>query len=212
MKKRHWKMTVTASALVLAMTLSLSMVVYRVRSCIAIEDEAALLSGKLSFVNGDMSADSTIATADEAPTQSPVIRPLAETPTDTEQVREKPQDTPHSGTTYPVKEIRVSNGNMSYDNFTIRNTTDYDLDVESLLSEELPFSLEDNHEVQVLVYHTHTCERYLTEDNGEYYEDYYPRSTDGDLGVVAVGEKLVETLKKNGIGAVHDTTLHDYPS
>ena len=212
MKKRHWKITLTAAALALVMAVSLSMVVYRVRSCIALEDEAALLSGKLSFVNGDMSADSTTATADEAPTQPPVIRPLAETPTDTEQVIEKPQDTPHSGTTYPVKEIRVSNGNMSYDNFTIRNTTDYDLDVESLLSEELPFSLEDNHEVQVLVYHTHTCERYLTEDNGEYYEDYYPRSTDGDLGVGAVGEQLVDTLKKNGISAVHDTTLHDYPS
>ena len=125
MKKRYWKMTVTAAALALVMAVCLSMVAYRMRSCMALGDEAALLSGKLSFVNGDMSAgSSTVATADEAPTQPPQVRPLAETPTDTEQVKEKPQDTPHSGTTYPVKEIKVSNGNMSYDNFTIRNTTD----------------------------------------------------------------------------------------
>lgn len=210
--KRHWKPALTITALVLVMTVCLSMVAYRVHSCVKLEDEAALLSGKLSFVNGDASADSAVATADESPTQQPEVRPLAEQPTDAGSVPEKPQDTPHSGATYPVKEIKVSNGNMSYDNITIRNTTDDDLDVESLLSADLPFSLEDNHEVQVLIYHTHTCERYLTEDNGEYYEDYYPRSTDGDLGVVAVGERLVETLKKNGIGAVHDTTLHDYPS
>ena len=178
----------------------------------ALSDEAALLSGKLSFVNGNAQNVTRETFADEKPTEQSVTRPLSETPTAPAETAEKPQDISHSGDTYPVKALKISNGNMSYDNILIRNTTDVDLDVESLLSADLPFSLEDNHEVQVLVYHTHTCERYLTEDNGEYYEDYYPRSTDGDLGVVAVGEKLVETLKEHGIGAVHDTTLHDYPS
>lgn len=212
MKKRNWKPALTVAALTLLMTVCLGLVVYRARSCMALGDEAALLSGKLSFVNGDTSSAPTVATADEKPTEQQDIRPLAETPTDPRQSPEKPQDTPHTGDPYPVKEIKVSNGNMSYENFTIRNTTDFELDVGSLLSAELPFTLEDNHEVQVLIYHTHTCERYLTEDNGIYYDDYYPRSTDGDLGVMAVGERIVETLKAHGIGAVHDTTLHDYPS
>lgn len=212
MKKHNWKPAVAVTALTLLMAVCLSMVAYRVRSCMALGDEAALLSGKLSFVNGDTSVEATVATPDEKPTEQPAARPLAETPTDAEQAPEKPQDPPHSGDTYPVKELKVGNGNLSYDNISVRNTTDFDLDVEALLSADLPFTLEDNHEVQVLIYHTHTCERYLTEDNGEYYDDYYPRSTDGDLGVMAVGEKLVDVLKEHGIGAIHDTTLHDYPS
>lgn len=212
MKKRNRKPVVTVAALTLLMAVCLSVVVYRARSCMALSDEAALLSGKLSFVNGDIVPDTDITTPDEKPTEGSMVRPLAETPTQSVQTPEKPQDTPHSGEPYPVKELKVDNGNMSYDNISIRNTTDVEIDVESLLSADLPFSLEDNHEVQVLIYHTHTCERYLTEDNGEYYSDYYPRSTDGDLGVVAVGEKIVDVLKEHGIGAIHDTTLHDYPS
>ena len=196
--------------LTLLMAVCLSMAVYRASSCMVLEDEAAILSGKLSFVNG--SADQAEQTeATEAVVKEPA-RPLAETPTAPAETAEKPQDNTHEGDALPVKALKITNGNMTYDNFMIRNTTDVDLDVESLLSAEMPFTLEDNHEVQVLVYHTHTCERYLTEDNGEYYSDYYPRSTDGDLGVSAVGEKIVETLKAHGIGAVHDTTLHDYPS
>lgn len=212
MKKRHWKPAAAVTALALLMAVCLSMAVYRVRSCMALDEEAALLSGKLSFVNGEVSTDTDAATADERPTEQPAVRPLAETPTDAEQAPEKPQDTPHSGDLYPVKELKVGNGNMSYENIAVRNTTEYDPDIGSLLSDDLPFTLEDNHEVQVLIYHTHTCERYLTEDNGEYYDDYYPRSTDGELGVMAVGERIVEVLKEHGIGAIHDTTLHDYPS
>lgn len=201
--------TLVAMALVIAVCLSA--VVYRANSCMELTKEAALLSGQLSFVNGSAEYHKTAA-ADEKPTEQPFMRPLSETPTSPARTAEKPQNTTHSGESYPVKEIQVSNGNMTYDNFTIRNTTDYDLDPETILGSVLPFTLEDNHSVQVLVYHTHTCERYLTEDTGLYYDDYYPRSTDGDLGVMAVGEKLVETLKAHGIGAVHDTTLHDYPS
>ena len=210
--KKYWKTAAAMIVLTLILTVCLSMVFYRASSCMALGDEAAMLSGKLSFVNG--SADQATHTdVTEAGSEAPKpVRPLAETPTSLADPPEKPQDTSHGGDTLPVRELKISNGNMSYDNFTVRNTTDVELDVGSLLSADLPFSLDDSHEVQVLVYHTHSCERYLTEDTGEYCDDYYPRSTDGDLGVIAVGEKLVETLKEHGIGAVHDTTLHDYPS
>lgn len=198
-------------ALTLTMAGCLSLAVYRARSCMALSDEAAMLSGRLSFINGS-AAETETRQPEEAPTAPEAVRPLAETPTSPAETSEKPQDTSHSGESYPVKEIMVNNGNTSVENFTVRNTTGLEPDFESLLSDDLPFSLEDNHEVQVLVYHTHACERYLTEDTGAYYDDYYPRSTDGELGVMAVGERLVETLRAHGIGAVHDTTLHDYPS
>lgn len=209
--KKHWKSAATAAILALIMAGCLSMAVYRASSCMALGDEAAVLSGKLSFVNGSAAAARTAATEAGGDAPKPA-RPLAETPTAPAETAEKPQDNTHEGDVFPFKELKITNGNITYDNFMIRNTTDVDLDVGSLLSADLPFDLEDNHEVQVLVYHTHTCERYLTEDTGEYYDDYYPRSTDGELGVMAVGEKIVETLKDHGIGAVHDTTLHDYPS
>ena len=206
----------TATALVLLFSVCIGLVLYRASGCMALSDDAALLTGKLSFVNGSSaSADSVSVSdepaADESPTLPPEQRPLAEN-TDVTEAAEHPVNTNHSGDSYPVVETKVTNGNMSYDNIMIRNTTDYDLDVESLLSADLPFSIEDNHEVQVLVYHTHTCESYMQEDSGEYYDDWYPRSTDGDQGVVAVGEEIVKTLKEHGIGAIHDTTLHDYPS
>ena len=211
MRKHDWKMIVTATALMLSLAVCLSAVLYRAGACLPLMEDAAMLSGKLSFVNGSADLPDS-ATADEKPTEQTAKRPLAETPTDPAEAPEKPRDTSHTGAALPVKELQVNNGTESYDNINIRNTTDYDLDAESLLDSKLPFALDDGHKVQVLVYHTHTCERYLTEDNGVYYDDYYPRSTDGGLGVAAVGEKLVETLKEHGIGAVHDTTLHDYPS
>lgn len=211
MMKQYWKPAAVILSLTLVMAVCLGMVVYRAGACMALGDEAALLTGRLSFVNGSAEVGLP-ATADEQPAVQAAPRPLAETPTAFEDDGEKPQNRTHTGDSYPVREIQVSNGNMSYENITIRNTSDIDIDVGALLDAELPFELDDNHEVQVLVYHTHTCERYLTEDKGVYYDDYYPRSTDGDLGVVAVGEQIVETLRERGIGAVHDTTLHDYPS
>ena len=216
MKKQNRKIILSVTALALVFFVCIGLALYRVRGCMAVTDDAALLTGKLSFVNGSAaSTDSAAAHENDAKDESPTLtheqKPLAENDEPTDNA-ERPVNTTHSGDSYPIVETQVTNGNMSYENILIRNTTDYDLDVESLLSADLPFSLEDNHEVQVLVYHTHTCESYMTEDSGVYYDDWYPRSTDGEQGVMAVGEKIVETLKEHGIGAVHDTTLHDHPS
>lgn len=200
------------TATVLVIAVCLCAVAYRAKVCLPLMDEAALLSGRLSFVNGSADGADDGEPSAEQPTEPMAARPLAVTPTSPAESAEKPQNNTHTGDAYPIKEIQVNNGNLRYENIAIRNTTDFDLDPEALLESVLPFTLEDNHEVQVLVYHTHTCERYMTEDSGVYYDDYYPRSTDGELGVAAVGEKIVETLKAHGIGAVHDTTLHDYPS
>lgn len=55
---------------------------------------------------------------------------------------------------------------------------------------------------QVLVYHTHTT------------ENYKPQATHADRGpgdVVKVGQALVESLREQGVGAVHVATVHDLP-
>lgn len=55
---------------------------------------------------------------------------------------------------------------------------------------------------QVLIYHTHTT------------ENYRPQPTHADRGpgdVVKVGQALVDSLRAQGVGAVHVATVHDLP-
>ncbi len=212
MKLRR-KTTAALTALILTAGICLSAAAYRAGTCLPLTEDAALLAGQLCFINGTVRQPTEAeTTAAQEPTEPKVKKPLAETAVKPTEAAERPKNTTHSGTTYPVKETSISNGNESFENIRICNTTGYSPDVASLLDAALPFTIEKNHSVQVLVYHTHTCESYLPDDTGEYDADFYPRSTDGEQGVMAVGEKLVETLKAKGIGAVHDTTLHDYPS
>lgn len=115
-------------------------------------------------------------------------------------------------TTYPISEVDLSSKEKLYDNISIRNTTSYTVDAESLTKDGLPFEIEDTRSAQVLIVHTHTCESYMSDDNGFYYESFYPRTTDNNSNVAAVGEAIADSLKAHGIGVVHTTVQHDYPS
>lgn len=114
--------------------------------------------------------------------------------------------------TYPINEMHLNSGDFSYDNFQIKNTTSYDMDVESLLNSDLPFDFKDTRQAQVLIVHTHSCESYMDSDEGYYSESFYPRTTDNEKNVVAVGKVIADTLKENSIGVIHATTQHDNPS
>ena len=206
MNKRMIKRIAALTSIVLTAAFCSGLAIYRAGECARLMDDAAVAAGKLSFVNGSSSRPA------EPETMPPAQKPLAEGDPDPTESVKKPESAVHSGESHPVVETMVSNGNMTFENISVRNTSGYDIDPGELLSEPLPFDIEDNRSVQVLVYHTHTCESYLEDDSGVYYDDFYPRSTDPEKGVMAVGEELVETLKQRGIGAVHDTTLHDYPS
>lgn len=117
-----------------------------------------------------------------------------------------------SGKTYPIIESHIEKSSLTYSNFSVKNTTDYDIDFDEIMSSPLPFEISDTHEVQVLIVHTHACESYLTEDNGTYPADYYPRSDDNDKNVTRVGNSIMRSLKEEGIGVVHCVTQHDNPS
>ena len=60
--------------------------------------------------------------------------------------------------------------------------------------------------------HTHTCESFMDEDLGYYYESFYSRNTDNKYNVTQVGDAIEAKLKAAGIGVIHDTTKHDDPS
>lgn len=114
--------------------------------------------------------------------------------------------------TYKISEINIGSGNILYDNISINNSTSYDMNVEALLNEQLGFDFEDIRRAQVLIVHTHTCESYMDSDSGYYYESFYPRTTDNDKNVVAVGKAISNSLKAHNIGVVHATAQHDNPS
>lgn len=110
----------------------------------------------------------------------------------------------------PVYTKQYTSGGVKYENFYVKNNTDYNLDIKKTLKKQLGFKIEDNDKVQVLIYHTHTCESYLDCDVGYYYSDYYPRTSDNRYNVTRVGEEIAKQLEIGGIGVVHDKTVHDY--
>ena len=120
--------------------------------------------------------------------------------------------TTSSGKNYPIIEKQFGEDGITYDNFCVKNYTDFSLDIATELKRGLPFKIENNHQVQVLIFHTHTCESYLKSDTGYYPSDYYPRTTNNKENVTAVGDEIEKQLKKAGIGVIHDKTKHDYPS
>ncbi len=113
---------------------------------------------------------------------------------------------------YPVLEFTSVQGDIAYAGVQVKNSASTDIDIKEELSARLGFSLADVSSPQVLIYHTHTTESFLTYDTGYYYESFYPRSKDKSKNVCAIGEEIVRQLNNDGITAIHDTTIHDDPS
>ncbi len=74
------------------------------------------------------------------------------------------------------------------------------------------FKIEINDEPQVLIMHTHTTESYEPYSRDFYDDKFISRTTDHTKNVVSVGEKIKQEIEACGIGVIHDTTIHDYPS
>lgn len=112
---------------------------------------------------------------------------------------------------YPVFENTYCNGELGYNNFFVKNTTGYDLNIADYLGRSLGFDFEDTDDVQVLIVHTHTSESYLTYDAGYYHESFYPRNEDPSRNMIRVGEALRAGLEAKGVGVIHATEIHDVP-
>ncbi|MBR1823138.1 MAG: stage II sporulation protein P [Ruminococcus sp.] len=74
------------------------------------------------------------------------------------------------------------------------------------------FKVENTDEPLVLLYHTHTCESYEPYVRDEFDVNFNFRSTDPTKSVVMVGDAIQAELEAQGIGVVHITDIHDYPS
>ncbi len=85
-------------------------------------------------------------------------------------------------------------------------------EIRQVLETPVSFSLSDNSEPQVLLYHTHTTESFDPSPGGFYDTRNNWRDVDKNNNMAAVGEALAEELEALGINVIHDTTLHDHPS
>ncbi len=109
----------------------------------------------------------------------------------------------YSGTTY----FNLSDGGQVNNKTSLSN--------EKLIEEsrKLPdFTISDTDEPQVLIYHTHTTESFepYVRDNLDANFNY--RTTDETKNMIMVGNAIQAELESHGIGVIHVTEIHDYPS
>ena len=98
-------------------------------------------------------------------------------------------------------------------NSFVKNVTDYDnqtvLDAEAA---DPAFTLDADGKIEVLIMHTHTTECYMPYTGSVYDTTCATRTTDNEKNMAAVGAVITARLQQAGIGVIHDTTQHDYPS
>ena len=102
--------------------------------------------------------------------------------------------------------------NTAYNKVYLKNNTPAKVDLKSLLAKQLSLKIQKNGEPQVLIMHTHTTECYMNGNRDYYTEQDESRSRESDKNMVAIGNIIEQKLIDAGIGVVHDTTVHDYPS
>lgn len=131
----------------------------------------------------------------------------------TEQAAQPSESQPVPEGYLPVKDRTTASdsGQVQGSGVTMNNVTDFNVDIDSLMSQPLAFTYQPG-KIQVLIVHTHTTESYLPDDSGSYAPDTSFRSFEEAETVVAVGEVLARQLTDAGIGVIHDRTVHDYPS
>ena len=106
-----------------------------------------------------------------------------------------------------------SNTFLSVGEGYLRNYTKLSFEEIAQIIESTPvFPLEADGDPEVLIVHTHATESYEMYDSPVYDTRNSWRSLDNNNNMVRVGSAMARVLEENGIGVIHDTTQHDYPS
>ena len=92
----------------------------------------------------------------------------------------------------------------------VRNVTaDTEIDVEAILANGCSLPISDPASPTVLIYHTHTTESYIVNDDGKFSSDYPTKNDDTAVNMVRIGDEIARILEENGIGVLHDRTIYD---
>ncbi len=146
--------------------------------------------------DGGESIKSTISLTDDAeetgyPTGTPLDTPAPESST-----------APVMPTIIPTT---ISGG------LSIKNTSGYDIDIDSVLSAGCPIRLETGNP-QILIIHTHSSEAYSPAGLDKYDDLGTNRTLDQNLNVIRIGKELAKIFEDCGLNVIHDTQVFDYPS
>lgn len=93
----------------------------------------------------------------------------------------------------------------------LQNVADKAVDIPALLKKPLDWDLTGD-EPSVLILHSHTTESYTQTDGDRYEETSSYRTLDPGHNMLCLGQIVADVLTEAGIGVIHDTSLHDYPS
>ncbi len=110
----------------------------------------------------------------------------------------------------PEEEFKIDSIDASK-GMAVSNLAGISVDANALSREKIDIKI-DSSGPQVLIVHTHTTESFTDSGKTKYTMSDSDRSTDSEKNMVAVGKVIAEILESEGIGVVHDTTVHDYPS
>lgn len=193
--------------------------------------QAAVLSAVLGMPDGGLSlirqrfADEIDDGEEES---DPYVTPPSTTQPESESSEESQSESSSSSESIQVEPVPEENRGpivertytaqaggiyIPLDHGFLKNSTELsNSDVQTQLDKAWDLDLSTPEEPTVLIYHTHATEAYepVTRD---YYDDRYnSRSTEQDKNMIRVGDEIAKQLEAAGIGVIHDTTLHDYPS
>ena len=110
-----------------------------------------------------------------------------------------------------VIEQQMATGSTFIQGVAIKNASSRTVDIAAELKNTPRLTINNTFDPQVLIYHTHTTEAYMTYYAGYYNADDAERTKDTTRSVVAVGEAISEQLRAAGIGVIHNVTIHDSP-
>ncbi len=212
MKKGKVKSVLCATLAVFLGALGIASVLKRAQQCDGFTNDLTLAAA--AFVMPEAGVRDSRAVIDEASPDSEETFPQTNSTiaTDDEAANpSEPVDLHEDEVHFPVITSQYGESGVSCSNFYIKDTVGEDTDFDSLLELPLGFEMENTKEPQVLIFHTHTTESYLEYDEGYYHESFYPRNSDSSKNMVSVGEKLAESLRKQGIGVIHAREIHDSP-
>lgn len=85
-------------------------------------------------------------------------------------------------------------------------------EIEAALAEAEPLAPTGEEGSQVLILHTHATEGYESHTGDTYDTRSSWRTQNEDENMCAIGKIIAEELEAAGIGVIHNTTQHDYPS
>lgn len=108
------------------------------------------------------------------------------------------------------KTFTDENATDKFENVFVRNVTDSkNIDIQSILCDDFSLPIKDFTAPTVLIYHTHSTETYIFEDNGLFSTDFPTRNDNTSVNMIRIGDEITEILENHGIGVIHDKTIYD---